>query len=174
MNSVQIHLALTHVPVLLTLVGLVIMAVAMVRKNTTLTHTAFVLLVLAALSALPVYFTGESTEEIVEGLPGVSEASIEEHEELAKTSLLVVLVTGALALAGLIWKAGIARFLRVVVLVLALGSSGLMAVTAHLGGQIRHPEMRNGFVAQAQGSEQATDTEALPEAGSAQGEEADD
>jgi uncharacterized membrane protein len=174
MNSVQIHLALTHVPVLLSLVGLVIMAVAMIRKNATLTHTAFILLLLAALSALPVYFTGEPTEELVEGLPGVSEASIEEHEELAKTSLLVVLVTGAVALAGLIWKTGLARILRVVVLVLALGSSGLMAVTAHLGGQIRHPELRSGFVAQAQGGENATDTKEVSETGAAQGKEDDD
>jgi uncharacterized membrane protein len=171
MNSVQIHLALTHVPVLLSLVGLVIMAVAMIRKNATLTHTAFILL---SLSALPVYFTGEPTEELVEGLPGVSEASIEEHEELAKTSLLVVLVTGAVALAGLIWKTGLARILRVVVLVLALGSSGLMAVTAHLGGQIRHPELRSGFVAQAQGGENATDTKEVSETGAAQGKEDDD
>ena len=174
MNSVQIHLALTHVPVLLSLVGLVIMAVAMIRKNATLTHTAFILLLLAALSALPVYFTGEPTEELVEGLPGVSEASIEEHEELAKTSLLVVLVTGAVALAGLIWKTGLARILRVVVLVLALGSSGLMAVTAHLGGQIRHPELRSGFVAQGEPGENATGTQTEKEAQAVPGEEDDD
>jgi hypothetical protein len=36
-----------------------------------------------------------------------------------------------------------ARVLKVVVLLAAITSGGLMAQTAHLGGQIRHTEIRN-------------------------------
>jgi hypothetical protein len=34
------------------------------------------------------------------------------------------------------------------VLLLAIASGGLMAQTAHLGGQIRHTEIRNGIAQQ--------------------------
>jgi hypothetical protein len=46
------------------------------------------------------------------------------------------------------------RLLKVVVLLLAITSGGLMAQTAHLGGQIRHTEIRNG-VAVRNGNEAA-------------------
>jgi hypothetical protein len=38
--------------------------------------------VLTALLALPVYFTGEPAEKVVERLPGVTEPLIEEHENV--------------------------------------------------------------------------------------------
>ena len=43
----------------------------------------------------------------------------------------------------------VARAFKVLVLLLAITSGGLMAQTAHLGGQIRHTEIRNGIAAQS-------------------------
>ncbi len=84
MNSVQMHLALTHVPVILSLFGLIMLAVAFCIKNTTITRTSYILILIAGIAAIPVYFTGEGAEEAIENLPGVSEAIIERHEEVAK------------------------------------------------------------------------------------------
>ena len=149
MNSVQMHLALTHVPVILSLVGLIMLIVAFFVKNTTLTKTSYVLLMVAAVIALPVFFTGEGTEEAVEKLPGVSDSIIEEHEDVAKLAMISIAAAGLLALAALFtfrWQ--IARLFRTVTLVLAITSGALMVQTAHLGGQIRHTEIRNGAVLQ--------------------------
>ena len=149
MNSVQMHLALTHVPVILSFVGLVMLVVALIMKNTTLTKTSYIILIIAGVAALPVFFSGEGTEEAVEHAPGVSEAIIERHEEIAKLAMISIAAAGISALIAL-FSSGwfvVARVFKVLVLLLAITSGGLMAQTAHLGGQIRHTEIRNGFAA---------------------------
>ena len=149
MNSVQMHLALTHVPVILSLVGLGMLIVSFLTKNSILTKTSYYIIVISGLAALPVFFTGESTEEAVEHLPGVSETIIERHEEVAKMAMVSIVAGGLLALAALIsfrWFLA-ARLLKVGVLVMTFISGGLMIQTAHLGGQIRHTEIRNGMTA---------------------------
>jgi uncharacterized membrane protein len=154
MNSVQMHLALTHVPVILSFVGLIMLLVAFFIKNTTLTKTSYIVLLVAGVAALPVFFTGEGTEEAIENLPGVSEAVIKRHEEVAQLAMITIAAAGLVALAALIssrWHMA-PRVFKVVVLLLAIASGGLMAQTAHLGGQIRHTEIRNG-VASINGAE---------------------
>jgi len=146
MNATQLHLALTHVPVILTFTGLGFLTGSYFIKNSFLTKVAFFTLAAAALFALPVYFTGEGTEHAIENLPGVSESIIEEHEDLAKTALIVIIVTGLLALAGMFFTKRFAKGIKITVLVLAIGSAAVLAQTAHLGGQIRHSEIRPDFV----------------------------
>ncbi len=146
MNSVQLHLALTHVPVILSLAGLIMLIVAFIIKNTTLTKTSYILILIAGIAAIPVFFSGEGTEEAIENLPGVSEAGIERHEGVAKAAMVSIAAAGLMALAALFsfkWQVA-PRILKIVVLVFGIASGGLMAQTAHLGGQIRHTEIRNG------------------------------
>lgn len=150
MNSVQMHLALTHVPVILSLVGLIMIAVAFFIKNPTLTKTSYVLILIAGIAAIPVFFTGEGTEEAIEKLPGVSETVIGRHEAAAKLAMISITVAGLAALAGLFafrWQKA-TRLFHVVVLLLAVASGGLMAQTAHLGGQVRHTEIRSAALQQ--------------------------
>jgi uncharacterized membrane protein len=150
MNSVQMHLALTHVPVILSIVGLIMLVVAFFIKNTTFTKTSYIMLLVAGVAALPVFFTGEGTEEAIENLPGVSEAIIERHEEVAKLAMISIAAAGMVALAALFssrWQTA-TRVFKVVMLLLAITSGGLMAQTAHLGGQIRHTEIRSGVALQ--------------------------
>jgi uncharacterized membrane protein len=146
MNSSQIHLALTHVPVILSILGLVVMIVAMAKRNDTLTRTAFFILLFAGLAAVPVYYTGEGAEETVEHLPGVSEAIIEKHEDVAKIGFGTILVTAIGSLAALVVyrKTDIMRLLKPFVFLLALATAGIMVATAHFGGQVRHSEIRPG------------------------------
>ena len=150
MNGVQLHLALTHVPVILCLSGLVMLIVALLMKNATLTKTSYVILAIAAITVLPVYFSGEEAEEAVEHIPGISEALIEEHEEIAKISMISIVVSGVFALFSLIVvkQLVITRYLKMMVLLSTIVSAGLMVKTAHTGGQIRHPEMNGNAVAQ--------------------------
>jgi uncharacterized membrane protein len=147
MNESQIHLSLTHVPVILSFVGLLVLAVALIIKNNTVVKTSFYLLLFAGLLAIPVFLTGEGAEEMVENLPGVSENIIGEHENIATLSMIVIAFTGALALVGLLFyrQPAFAKAAKYIVLVFAVASAALMAQTAHLGGQIRHTEIRAGF-----------------------------
>jgi glucan phosphoethanolaminetransferase (alkaline phosphatase superfamily) len=141
----HIHLALNHVPVIGLLIVLLLLAVARLRASIELTRVSYGLLVLLAAAAVIVYLTGEPAEELIENLPGFSEALVEEHEEVA---LIATIGTGVLGLVALV---GLMRFRppRIEpawygrgVLLLALLMGGVMMWTANLGGQIRHSEIR--------------------------------
>jgi uncharacterized membrane protein len=134
------------VPVILSIVSLTVLVVAMIKKNDVLTKTAYYLLFFAGVFAVPVFFTGEGAEEVVEHLPGVSESIIEMHEDLGKMAFGSISVTAIVSLAGILFytKSELRRFITSLVLFLALATSGIMIVTAHLGGQVRHTEMRSG------------------------------
>lgn len=146
MNAAQIHLALNHAPLFLSLIGGGILIFGMIRKNESFKSLSLYLLAAAALFTAPVFFTGEGVEELVEHLPGVNQTAIERHEEMAKISLIIIIITGVVAVAGLFLRknATIAKVIFGIALLLSLASFGTMAQTAHLGGLIRHSELQNG------------------------------
>ncbi len=144
-SAAHLHLLLNHIPVIgIPIIGvLLVLAVAM--KQQALVRIALGFTVVLALFTLPVYLSGEPAEEIVEDLPGVPHAVLEEHEEIAKVTFVATEVLGALALLGLAlaWKRDrVSKPLVYGSLVLVLIASGLLARTAYLGGQIRHTEIR--------------------------------
>lgn len=154
MSWAHIHLALSHVPVIGLLIVLLLLAVARLRRSTELTRAAYVLLVLMAASAVVVYLTGEPAEELVENLPGFSEAIVEEHEEVALIATIGMVALGLVALVGLIRFRGpriAPAWYGRGVLLLALLMGGLIAWTANLGGQIRHSEIRASGAATIEG-----------------------
>ena len=145
MSWAHIHLALTHVPVIGLLIVLLLLTVARLRRSGEIMRVSYGLLVLLAAATVVVYLTGEPAEELVENLPGFSEALVERHEEVALIATIGMGVLGLVALVGLIRF----RAPRIApawhgrgVLLLALLMGGLMAWTANLGGQIRHSEIR--------------------------------
>lgn len=146
MNAAQIHLALNHAPLFLSLIGGGILLLGMIKKNESFKNLSLYFLIVAAVFTIPVFLTGEGTEELVEHLPGVNENAIEEHEEMAKISLIIISIMGGLALVGLFVrnKASMIRVLFSGLVLLSLGSFVTMAQTAHLGGLIRHTEIQNG------------------------------
>jgi uncharacterized membrane protein len=146
MNASQIHLALNHVPLFFSITGGLILLFGFFKKNDSIKIMSLYFLIAAALFTIPVYLTGEGTEEMVEKLPGVSENMIEEHEEMAKIGLIVIIITGVAALASLFTrqKAGFFKTGLALCAFLSFASFGVMAQTAHLGGQIRHSEIRSG------------------------------
>lgn len=154
MNAAQIHLALNHVPLFLSIIGGGILILGLIKKNETFKNLSLYLLIGAALFTVPVFLTGEGTEELVEHLPGVSETVIEKHEDMAKLSLIIISITGVVALAGLFLKrnARLAKFAFTGALLLSLVSFGAMAQTAHLGGLIRHTELKTDSVTTSEGN----------------------
>jgi len=157
MNAAHLHLALNHLPVVGIPIVAAILAWGAWRRSDEIVRLALTALVALAVAALGVYLTGEPAEEMVEGLAGVSEAALEQHEETAVWSMYGALAMGALAFAALVIDRG-RRFSRPMVgavLLAALAVSGSMAYTANLGGHIRHPEIRSGEEAAGSANEPA-------------------
>jgi uncharacterized membrane protein len=143
MNWAHVHLMLNHLPVLGTIFGLLLLGWAVVRRDEKLQRAALATFVLTALAAIPVFLTGEPSEDVVENLAGTAKQAIEAHEEAAVVALIAVSALGALALAALVLfrKRAVPRPLAGAALIFALATAGWMAQTANLGGRIRHAEL---------------------------------
>lgn len=146
MNWAHLHLLINHIPALGTVFGTLLLIFGMAKKNEEIKRISLGLFVIIAVATVPVYFTGEPAEEIVEHLPGVEEAIIEEHEESALISFIIVGILGAAAI-GVLWRYRhadtIPKRLVIAGLILSIVVCGLMAWTADLGGKIRHSEIRS-------------------------------
>lgn len=155
MTATHLHLLLNHAPVFGSVVGLVLLAMAAWRKSEELKKTAFGFFVAVALLAIPVYLTGEPAEETVKTLPGVSNAVVEQHEEAAIAAFTGVILMGVAGLAGLTASRGgriAPRWFVSTMLGASLIVVTLVGWTAHLGGQVRHSEIRSAASASADGS----------------------
>lgn len=145
MNITHLHLLLNHVPLLATVFGIGLLAVALWRRSEALQRAALTFFVVAALTAIPTYLTGEPAEDVVESLPGVTHQGIERHEEFAGWALGGVLALGVVALIALaVFRRHktAPQWLGALMLVGAVLVTGMIGWTANLGGQIRHTEIR--------------------------------
>lgn len=148
MNYPHVHLLLNHIPVLGTGFAFLLLAAGLWRKSDDLRRAALVLFVVVALVAIPTYLTGEPSGEILVKQGGVSSWQIERHDSAAEVALTAMECLGALALICLFleWrKLAAERPLRLLTVAVAVVVIGLMAWTANLGGQIRHPELGGGL-----------------------------
>ena len=143
MNAAHLHITLVHIPIVVVPLGFVLLLLAILRKNGSMSRVALSLLVAATLTAVPAFLLGEGAEEIVEDQPGVSEHVIEEHEEAADIAFWCTVATGVVSLASLValrlqapWQPAAEKLS----LVLALAASCTLGFAAQQGGKIRHPE----------------------------------
>lgn len=146
MNLVHVHLLLTHVPVLGTVFGLLLLVAALAWRSDHLRRAAFVTFIATALVTAPTFLTGEAAEEAVEDLPGVTDARIEQHEDVAAVALTLAVIMGVIGLTGVVSRARAPRVSRAsayAAALLGVVTAGVMAVTANSGGAIRHSEINS-------------------------------
>lgn len=160
MNSVHLHLMIVHIPIILVPLGAILLAFALLRKSDQFLKFGSTLFVASALFATAAFLTGDSSEEVVEDLPGVSEAQLESHEESADAALALSLALGALGLAGLAASripVAARAYLQIGMLLASLLTSGALAYAAQEGGKIRHPEAFSAVVGSDKGHEAEED-----------------
>lgn len=146
MNPAHQHLIITHVPVLGSLFGLLLLSMGFVQASADLKRASLWIFVLAGLLTVPTYLTGRPASAVlIKAMPGMSADLGDQHAEVAVISLVAASILGVAALGGLGafrkskcmpgWFTGL-------VLVLALVTSASMIWTANLGGKIRHSEIQ--------------------------------
>ena len=147
MSILHLHLLLNHIPVIGALVAVILFGAALVGRKAVSTKFALAFSAGLALVAVSVYFTGGAAEEAVEKLAGVTERSIERHEEAAELATVAIGILGGLSLIALFLFRGqrMPRWVALSGLVSTVIVAALMGWTANLGGQIRHTEIRGTF-----------------------------
>jgi uncharacterized membrane protein len=146
MNWAHVHLLINHFPVIGVLGAILLLIYSLVRKSEEVKMVSFGVFVLIALITPAVYVTGQAAGNVVKNLPGVTEAYIGRHEEMAGLALVSIEALGVLALVGLLLlrrSGSMPQWVVVMVLVVSLVSAAVIGLTANLGGQIRHTEIRD-------------------------------
>jgi uncharacterized membrane protein len=144
MNATHFHLLLNHFPIIGTLIGTIILVYGFITKELKIKILSAYVIAAMALVAVPVYLTGEPAEETVEHISGISETSIELHEEAAEFAIVMMSITGFLALIGIVVstkKTSLTHKVFYVLIVFSFFSFVAMAKVGYLGGQIRHTEL---------------------------------
>ncbi len=143
MNYPHLHLMINHAPVIGAVVALLLLFWALMTRRRDFIRLALVVTMLAGLSAYPAFFTGDEAHEQLEDVQGFDHDLIHEHEEAADWALWTMLGTAAIAALGL-WSSrkdrDVPRWAGTATMVALLFSTSVIARTAWLGGEIRHPE----------------------------------
>lgn len=154
MNAAHLHLLVNHLPIFGSMLSLVLFALALWRRDRGVQLSATVISALAAVGAAAALWTGEPAEEVVEGLPGVAEAAIHDHEEAAELAAVLMLGAGALSIGALLLsrRAPAPGMVALgVPAVATLAAVGALTVAGSTGGKIRHPEIADGAPVAASG-----------------------
>lgn len=146
MNEAHLHLAVNHLPIVAVIIGTLVLLIGILLKKEQVKLTGLGIYIFSSFTAIMANATGEGAEEIAEELPGVTEALIHQHEELAESFLLLSIILGIVALGTffLAWKKHrFSLFGYIFALLLGAGAilSGKMVGTS--GGEIRHTEIRS-------------------------------
>ncbi len=146
MFGAHFHLLVNHFPIVGTIIGMLILLAGIILKNITVKQTGLGTLIFAALSSSVALFTGDPAGDAVKGLPGVMESMIDHHENIAYSSLWVLVPMGllaALAFYSLWKKERSGNTLTLITFFISLFAVGMMSWVGLTGGEIRHTEIRN-------------------------------
>ncbi len=145
-NWAHVHLMINHIPVI-GIPGVVLLLIyAIIRRSDEVRTISFGLFVLIALMTVAVYFTGEGAQKVVKNIPGVTESYIGNHEEMGEYSVVLTVLLGLASIVALIirYRTGtVPKYILTVVLLMSIIVSVVLGITANLGGQIRHTEIRD-------------------------------
>ncbi len=160
MNPTHIHLLITHLPIIGSLLGSLVLIHGLLTKTNQTIIAAYNLLIISSIGAVVAYLTGEGAEETVEKIQGVSKDIIEQHSDFAVYALISLSVLGVASLFGILVsfiKSPFSRTIATITLIISLISFGLIARTGYLGGQIRHTEINDSSSNALQNSEKGKD-----------------
>lgn len=151
MEAIRIHLLITHLPVFGLLIGVLSLIYGLIKKNQQVKILSLAIMIMAMIGGVIAFKTGHEAEETVEHISGVAESVIEEHEEAAEITILLMYALGMLLFITLyseLKNSKFSRSLMLLVVVISLATFLFVARTAALGGKIRHTEITKGGVNQ--------------------------
>jgi uncharacterized membrane protein len=154
MDLTHLHLLLNHVPTVGTIIGVGLLLLGWAAKRDHVKEVSLILLLGVALLTIPTYVTGNAAAEKICKMTGpnspcvdptVLRQFIEAHEGAAFPAMLMMEFVGAFAWLGL-WQyrrsGHVPGWNTAIILILSIVTFAAIARTANMGGDIRHPEIR--------------------------------
>ncbi len=151
MNWPYLHTLVNHFPIILSVVGSAVLALALITRRRAIWLYAVATLTLAGASIYPAFYTGDEASHALRNTWYVVRSMVKEHDQAAGFALWAVLLAGAVN--GYAWWRMLRRdagqlppvWLRVVVAVVTAFALSVVIRTAYLGGLIIHesPKLAN-------------------------------
>ena len=145
MDWVQIHLALNHLSVMGVPFLLLLFGWGWVRRDAALTRLALWWIAVFSGIAIALKFTGDFAAEQAQPRLEATWSFVKAHEKAADQATAAVFLLGIAAAALLYFgrtRGKVPPWGYTALFLLALAACLLLARTAHLGGEISHPELR--------------------------------
>jgi len=136
---IALHLAGNHLPVLGLPFAAGLLGAGVALDNAEWRRAGLWTAALSAAAAWAVYYSGGLAADAAAGLPGIADRDIAAHAAAAWRFAWAASAAGAAAAAAL---RNPSRRAACAVLALALAAAAAGGWTAHLGGEIRHSELR--------------------------------
>ncbi len=144
MNWPYLHTLINHFPIILTVVGSAVLALALILNRRGLWLYALATLTLAGASAFPAFYSGGAAARALRGTWYIVNSMVRAHDQAAGYALKALLVMGVVC-AYAWWRvlrrerSGIPPvWLRVVIAFVAALGLSVVVRTAYLGGLIIH------------------------------------
>lgn len=147
MNKAHLHMVFNHFPIIGLFFGIGILVYGIIKKQTVLVNTAYVIFLICMIMGKATMMTGEGAEEIVEEL-GISHDIIHEHEEIAEKFMKLLYLLGLSSIIGLLANAkrhSKTHLIAYITLILAIGSAIVSTFVGTTGGEVRHTEIRENI-----------------------------
>lgn len=139
METAEIHLMLNYYPLIGMVIGILLLLIGLGLKSELVKRISLAIFIATALITLPAFVTGEIAGKAASfAEPRATALTI--HKASGRATMMVVEVTGILALIGLILyrrKLDLARWFVLAVLLLTLTSLGMLGYTTLLGRHIK-------------------------------------
>lgn len=150
LDPAHLHLLTNHIPIFITLAGLITLGLAFVWKNDGVRRAALILLIIGTLGGLMTYWLGQQAYKPVRGLADeIGQDWLDLHMERAEKVIWLFWLAAVSAVAALVIEWRKSRFALIATLLAgALGAAtlGVSGWIADAGGKIRHPEIRRNSV----------------------------
>jgi uncharacterized membrane protein len=148
MNSAQLHLVFTHLPIIGLGFAILVNLFALLRKSEELQKFSLWCYLVLGIFGLLAYVTGDGAGEIMKTYPGITEDIVEPHENMALFFFIGLMITSVFSILALYLTKTRVHLLRrfsLCLLIAALVISILGVMTGYTGGEIRHTEIKQGM-----------------------------
>ncbi len=145
MTAAHVHLAVVHLPVVGVPVAIALLALGHLGDHEILVRVGYALLILCGVFSIVAFYSGPSAFELLEEQLAPEKEQVEQHAVIARAAFIGAILVGVVAIQALlqfVQEEPPARWLRVTIFSGALVVCYLLVWSAHLGGGIRHPEVR--------------------------------
>ena len=142
MSPAYPHLLVNHLPVVVSLVAAVLLAVAVWRRTLISMQYGLYAQIAVALLAIVAYITGNFAPPALDHVVGAATDRITFHQISAAAAMICSILLGLLCSVPLVFtELAAKRGVVITYLILSLGLVVLFAFTASSGGAIRHTEL---------------------------------